>query len=135
MAQGRIVVEGLAEFRRAINSAGAEFGKQLKKGFDDAARLVATSAAAKVPVRTGRLKASIKPRSTAKEGRVALGGGGVPYGHFIEFGGHVGRNHATSRPVIAEGRYLYPSFNEHRPEVQRLAEDVVRAVAEQAGLS
>jgi phage gpG-like protein len=53
-----------------------------------------------VPKRTGRLAGSISVQRDQDGARLEMGGAGVPYAGWIEYGGSRGR------PYVAGGRYV-----------------------------
>lgn len=65
--------------------AGLE-GNQLRRANLVAANIMATAARATTPSRTGRLRATVRPRATRNTARVAAGGPGVPYAGVIHWG-------------------------------------------------
>jgi hypothetical protein len=92
-----IEVEGLKELSRALKRMDGNI-KDLTKVNRDAAGLVATRAQALVPVRSGRLKKSIRPGASKSRGYIAAGGRKVPYAGPIHFGWH--RRHIVPQPFI-----------------------------------
>jgi phage gpG-like protein len=70
----------------------------------DAVRVSAeqTVQSMRVPVRSGRLKASVRVAMRGKVAQVQMGAG-VPYAGWIEFGGSRGRRQ------VRRGRYEYPA--------------------------
>lgn len=55
-----------------------------------------------VPVKTGKLRASVRSELAGNVGHASMGAG-LPYARWIEFGGGRGR------PYRKQGRYLYPA--------------------------
>ena len=86
-----------------------DLGPQLAQDGRQFAQRVADSVAAKVPVLTGTLAASVKAGTDGEGATVELGAG-VPYAGWIEFGGSRGR------PLVPQGRYLYPTALAAEPE-------------------
>lgn len=130
----QIRVDGLAEFQRAVRYADRAYAVELRKGLNESAEIVAKAAAPRVASLTGRLRASLKPRSTQREGRVVMGSNTVPYAGWWEFGGAVGINKSVVRDRVPQGRALYPAFVEQRAQVERVAERVLNRTADRAGL-
>lgn len=88
-----------------------------------------------MPVRTGRLAASIKPASTQRAGRVGYSSPTkVPYAGFIEFGGSVGRNRSVKRPFVSKGRYLFPAAEAEREPIMRTLESELGKLIRRVGL-
>jgi phage gpG-like protein len=107
----------------------------MRQVFNDAAKHVVGRAQPRVPVRTGRLAASIQPASTQRTGRVAYTRpGSVPYAGFIEFGGRVGRGDSISRPYLRRGRYLFPAAEREREPIMRTLEQSLGDLIRRAGL-
>lgn len=129
-----IRIEGLKEFTRAVKTFDANLPKAVRLAGNTAAQIVVTAARPRVPRRSGKAAGSIKARSTQSEARVSGGGGGVPYYGWLDFGGRVGRKHATKRPFIKRGRYIWAAFADHIPQVQTALEESLAGVARSAGL-
>lgn len=129
-----IKITGLTEFQRGLRKLDSDLPKSLRLAFNEAANIVVEAARSKVPHRTGRAAASIKPRSTRTAVRVSAGGNKAPYYPWLDFGGRVGPKKSVRRPFIREGRYIYPSYTEHREEFQRVVEKALADVARSAGL-
>jgi hypothetical protein len=129
-----IKIDGLRQFQAALKQMDGETQKQLKVVLDDAARTVSTGAARRVPRRSGRAAASVRPRSSQREARVMGGSAKVPYYGFIDFGGRVGRKKSVSRRFIAEGRYMYPTFHANRDSIYAALQKSLIQLAENAGL-
>lgn len=137
MAQVGIRVQGLNDFVRLLREVDKELPKEVRKGFNQVAEVVATDARARVPVRSGALRASIRVSSTQREARITMGSAKVPYAGWMEFGGtlaHPKRGTEQRRPIVRRGRYLYGSYFAHRDLVGRKAEEVLSTLATKAGL-
>lgn len=124
---------GLVEFQRALRQADRQLAIDLRHGLNEAAQIVDDAATARVPKRTGRLAASIRPLSTQREGRVVMGTvKRVPYAGWIEFGGNK-RNkggNPSRRPFVKGGRFLFPAFRDRRVAVRAKLEAVLDRMAE-----
>jgi len=81
----------------------------------DVAESVAGVVRGRVPHLTGRLASSVLGEEAQGGARVGMGGGGVPYAGWIEFGGGHGR------PYVAAGRYLTPTATSAEPLVTAAA--------------
>lgn len=132
----KIQVLGLSDFRRQLKVANAQLPRELRKVFNTAARAVISDAVPRMPERTGKLKRSVRGRSTQTEGRVVSGTPTrVPYAGFIEFGGRVGKGRtgpgtgSVRRPFVKGGRYLYPAFVRRQGEVLVAMENALRELA------
>lgn len=128
-----IKVDGLREFQSAMRAVDKNLPKELRLMFNEVASTVVNAARPMVPARTGTARASIRAKSQQRAA-IVQGGGTVkaPYYGWLDFGGHVGRRHSVSRPKVGkDGRYIYPAYIAHRPEIERqLAEGLSRLVRE-----
>lgn len=131
----KLKVEGFKEFRSALREVDKELPKQLRKGLNTVAEVVADEAVTRVPVQTGALRQSIRTRSTTKEGRVVMGKDSVPYAGWIEFGGKIApRGTVIDRPFRREGRYLFPAADAMAPRIRKETEAVLNRFVKKAGL-
>lgn len=131
----KLKVEGMWEFRKALRAVDTELPKQLRRGFNDVAEMVADEAASRVPVRSGALRDSIRPRSTQSEGRVVMGRASVPYAGWIDFGGTIApRGAPMTRPFLRNGRYLFVTADEMAPRIRKESERLLNRFADRAGL-
>ena len=124
MADGFIgvEVEGARELRRiATKVAGPEAKATLKKGHKAAAELVAPTAQAKAPKRTGTLAANIRPLGSVTKAQVAVGGARVPYAGPIH-GGWAARN-------IAPQPFLTDAVSEEWPQIYESLDDLYYPLA------
>lgn len=129
-----IRVTGLREFRSQLKALDRSLPKVLRIALNDVANVIVDEAHPDIPVRTGRARRSVKAQSTQKIGRVVGGGNSAPYYPWLDFGGRVGPANSVHRPVLADGRYIYPAYKRRRDDVPRLAEQALRQVAQAAGL-
>lgn len=133
--RAHLKVEGFEEFRRALKSVDTKWPKELRKGLNEVAEMVADEAATRVPERSGDLKRSIRARSTTKEGRTVMGSGKVPYAGWIDFGGTIRpRGREINRPFIKRGRYLFPSADDLAPQIRKKTAEVLNRFIDKAGL-
>lgn len=91
MRDAGIKVTNLKEINRALKNVGVPAGA-IKQAGNRAARLVVNEARSLVPVRTGKLRDSIRPSATAR-GKITIVAGnnrtgktGVPYANPIHWG-------------------------------------------------
>lgn len=80
-----IQVAGGKELRRALKKAGVDI-QEMKDTHADVARMVRDRAIERAPVRTGRLKASLRSSGTVTAALVRAGGARVPYAAPIHWG-------------------------------------------------
>ena len=78
-------VHGLPEMRRALRRVGNAADKAIEEELRAVAVSVSAKAQARAPVRTGKLRASIKPSVTVKRGAAVVSN--VPYAKVHEWGG------------------------------------------------
>jgi hypothetical protein len=100
-------VEGGRQLRRTLKEAGDDLS-DLKAAHKEAATIAAEGASSLVPVRTGRLAASIRPAGTKTAGIVRVGTKAVPYAHAIQWGRQIWPSKKASPP--AAPRHKFKSF-------------------------
>jgi hypothetical protein len=137
-AEVGIRVEGADELRRALRQAGNGLSAALAAANKNAASIVVRSALPYVPVRTGRLKRSVRALGSQRSGRAVAGRRAVPYAAAIHWGrrrGNVGsppgnrkgRNPIAANPFLWEAaqRELPRIEPEYRDEVQRIIDAAI----------
>lgn len=131
----QIQVTGLREFQRSLRAMDSALPKQLRLVLNDAVKLVIDYAQPRMPTRTGAARASLKPRSSQREARIAMGGRRAAYAPWLDFGGQ-GRRHGRppARPFIREGRYVYKGLAVHRDDITQIMSDGLSDLARTAGL-
>lgn len=131
----KVEVVGLAQLSRGLRKLDTEAPKQLRIALNGAATLLVSRTRPKVPSRSGAARASMKARSTRTSARVAVGGRKAPYFPWLDFGG-AGRRpgRPAQRRFYPDGRYVYPTLKEIRPEIMRSLDEGIRAAARSAGL-
>lgn len=129
-----IRIEGLTQFQRALKEADGESQKQLRVVFNKAADLIVQEAPRGMPRKTGAAERSLRARSGQREAAVIGGGKKAPHYPWLDFGGAVGRNKSIKRRFIRSGRYLYPAYSRNTATVQRILEDGLQELMENAGL-
>ena len=113
-----IKVVGLDEFRRGLKGIDSGLPKTMRLTLNEVAELFLGWVRPKVPTRTGRAAASLKAQSTQSQARIAAGGPKAPHFPWLDFGGRVGKNKSVVRPYIPDGRYIFPTLAERRPDVE-----------------
>lgn len=100
-----VKVQGLTELTRALKNIGVP-NDAIKKAGLDSAQLVMNEARSLVPVRTGRLRDSIRLGATAR-GKVTISAGnnrtgksGIPYANPIHWGWF--KRHIAPQPFFAK---------------------------------
>lgn len=132
MADFAVQVDGLNVTAATLRAVDADLHRGLKPLLNEAARVIANEAKTRVPRKSGRLANSIRPASTATQGRVAMGSKRVSYAGFIEFGGRVGRHNSVRRAWVPSGRYLQPSLKAKRAQIDHFAETLLQRAARRA---
>lgn len=92
----RIELQGYGQLRREMRQLGDEAVAMLKQANQEAADLVADTARPEIPVRSGRLKGTLRTSGTTRGGVVRLGRKSVPYAGPLHFGW-------PNRPDAAKG--------------------------------
>lgn len=129
MAQPAVRVEGGRELRRKFREVGDDM-TDLKDLHKQLADDVAGTAKTKTPVRSGRLRNSVRGSGTKTAARVRAGNNrktgptSVPYAGRIHFGdpGSSTRNRIRPQP------FLYEALDDRRQEVVDRYNDEVRAI-------
>jgi hypothetical protein len=116
----QVRITGHREVRRAIGRVSEEMDRKSARGELkalnlEAATLVKRSADGLVPVRSGRLKASVRAAASQKTARVRAGFQRVPYAGPIHFGWPARR--------ISPQPFLYDALDRRRAEVVRVYDD------------
>lgn len=84
MATPAVRVQGLSETVRNLQRLGVS-ADDLKEAFGAISRAVVTESSARVRVKTGALKATIRPARTKNKSVVRAGTAGVPYAGVINY--------------------------------------------------
>ena len=132
-------IDGARELRQLLRQTGITYLPMgLAKANKTAAQIVADKAASRVPVRTGRARASVRALGSQREGRVRAGNARVVHYGWLDFGGRRtlrnGRKELLpSRPIIKMGRYIYPALYEVQDEVTATYEREVWALVAKIG--
>lgn len=131
-------VEGLAELRRALGGIDKSLPKRLRAKLVPIGKRVADRARSKMPKRTGRAAGSVSSGVSGNNVYVSTGKASVPYAAWLDFGGTLrpsGRRYNTQRrPLIPEGRYLYPAIKSSALETERSALAAFEDTARELGL-
>lgn len=128
MADNVVVqVVGVEELRRAIGQSSGSFEKRaMQTANAKAAGIVAALAVPQVPVRSGRLRSSIRALATAKKGNVRAGSTLAPYAAAIHWG-------RKQHGVIKARPFLWNAKNEalHSGVLERTYADACQDVIDQ----
>ena len=128
MARQGIQIQGMRELRRALKDAEGRSPKELAAANQDAAAIVAREAQRRAPVRTGKLRGSIRPLRQAARGIVAAGRASVPYAGVTEYGGTIPRWHSDARTTIPRQAFLNPAADAKEHEVVQSYEAALRRI-------
>lgn len=129
-----IRITGLRDLQAAMKALDGESQKLLRTTLNEVAETVAAGARRRVPVRTGRARASVKASSSQREARVKGGGAKAAYYPWLEFGGKVGRKHSVRRPFVNGGRYIYPTYAANQDGITAGLDAAVGKLIDQVGL-
>lgn len=128
-----VSVEGLAELRKALGQIDKQLPKKLRNHLKVVADHVADQSRARVPVKTGRARASVKSGVSGNRAYVQEGKATVPYMGWLDFGGTLkpvgGRKNTIVRARPKGGRYLYPVIEQNK---DRIAAEAAKAFEETA---
>jgi phage gpG-like protein len=120
----KVEVHGVDELAAGSRRLFDHIESGAEKSFVSTADQVATIIGGKQPVLTGRLAASATAEGIDRGASVGIGGPGVPYAGWIEFGGTRGR------PYVPMGRTVYPTAEETKAMFEHAGDKVA---AEQIG--
>lgn len=112
MSKDSIRVSGLNRTIRALKDIGVPASEIAAAG-KDAAELVAGEARTLVPVRTGKLKGSIRTATQQRKAIVRAGGARVPYANPIHWGWFkrgIKPNQFFSRAITPQIDKIYKSY-------------------------
>lgn len=109
---GRIQIDGLKETQKALREMNDDLKYKMKETHRKAAEIVVNGAVRFVPVRTGKLAASIRAAATMTSGKVRAGSAAVPYAGPIHFGWPARR--------IKPQPFIYDAMDVRRKEVYDL---------------
>lgn len=130
----KVKIEGWREINRALRSVSKTAPVALRLSGNEAAKLLINRTQPKIPKLTGRGAASLKASSTRTSARVSMGGPRAPWMPWLDFGGRTGRRRSVKREFLKEGRYLYPTLREIRPQIEKSLKDGIIKAARDAGL-
>ena len=118
----QIKLIGYRDVRRALRKMGDDAVSELKQVNKEAADLVAETARPNIPVRSGRLEATLRTTGTARGGVVRLGRKAVPYAGPIHFGwpNRPNRQKGWRGGPIRPNPFLYEATDKRIPEVMAL---------------
>jgi hypothetical protein len=112
----KVEVIGVDELLRGLRRLFADISQTADEEFEAVVDRKASGVSGDVPRLSGRLAASVISERMRGGARVGMGGPGVPYAGWIEFGGTRGR------PYYPQGRYLFPISLAAEPELKSAGE-------------
>lgn len=118
-ARPQVEVIGIKQLRRTLKGAAREL-EDLRAANAAAAAIVAGAARARTPVKTGRLKSTIRSSGTKTAGVVRAGYKSVPYGGPIHWGWpkrHIAARYFISDPARATEPEWVPLYTRLVDEV------------------
>lgn len=133
-----IEVDGFRNFSRALRRLGPEGKIELKKVHQVGADMVYRTALPRVPVRTGKLKSTLRVATTVSYGAVRVGGKrSAPYAGPIHFGwpSRPQPNREWFGGPIRPNPFLYAAFDRRRNEVENAFFIGINKAAKKAGLT
>lgn len=121
MAQkAAIQVEGAKQLRRALTDMGDDSVDEMRVVNLEGVEMVLGTALTRVPVRTGKLKATVRGSATKTRGTIRAGKKKVPYAGVVHFGNpHTG---------IEPNMFLYDAIDARRDEVITVYENFVQGL-------
>jgi len=96
---GSVEIEGLNKLLRALEKLDDEAKQSFKDAGLKVGKFVAEKARAEAPVRSGRLRGSIRAVATGRGAKIRAGSKRVPYAGVIHFG--------WRKRNIVQNRFLY----------------------------
>ena len=105
-------IEGIDEFNAKLKEMKEEYPNHLDEAMDDTADAISLMAQIKVPVDTGRLRASINVQREYLRKSI---GTNVTYAKYVEFGT------SGQRPQP----YLRPAYEENKNRVSEFLEEIL----------
>jgi HK97 gp10 family phage protein len=140
MADARVEVHGLKDFRRELKRLGPEFPKELRQANFEAAEVVARKARRNAPQgphegggRVQPLVSSIRALANQLRGQVAIGGARSPHAPVLEFGGRIPRRGGTGAVTRVRAQpFLYAAVASERDEVVEVYGEAIDRVMRRA---
>lgn len=131
MAEVGIIWHGMDEFRSDLNQFIGKVPSMLGDATQQAAEMTIEEAQPTVPVLTGRAAGSLMVTKVGVDAAAAVGGDGVEYYGWLEFGGTAGH---IEREIIPEGRYLSPAYEKVLNSITEMMDDSIATTLEMCGL-
>lgn len=119
-----VQVDGLKKLQRDLKKAENGLTKDVKAVNKEAAEIVAQEVRTRAPVRSGRLKKSVRAGATLTSGVVRIGNASTPYSKPIIFGWP--KHHIKPNP------FPYTALDVRRAEVMYLYEKRISEIVDKA---
>lgn len=122
-------IRGLPELRSGLKAISDQAPKELRKANLDAAKAVVARALPNVPVRTGKLRQSVKALATERAARMKAGGTvAVPYAPAVHWGtgsreGQRGPHNIKPNPFLWNARETLAK--EMKADYEKVLEGVI----------
>lgn len=134
MARPPIEIQGLKPLVATLKKIDSDLPKGMRIALNTVATTLVEKVRPKFPSLTGAARKSVKASSTRTAARVRMGGPGALHAPWLDFGGSVGINKSVKREFIKRGRYLYPTLDSMKDEIEQQLESAIATVVEDAGL-
>ena len=131
-----VEIEGLKDIQKKLRDLDPALAKELKGVNLAVADLVADSARAHVPSRTGAARSTVKAKGEQRYAVIRAGGKKAPYYPWLDFGGQPAgaAGNRAQRPFIAGGRYIYPTVERLRNKIVNEYVIMLGQLLDKAGL-
>ena len=133
-----VYVTNLAEVRKYLRKLHPDLVPVLRNELKSAvSAIVVPNIRARVAVRSGRARDSVRAVSKGNSIVIVAGNTKVQYFGWLDFGGQLknrgrGRNTTISRPFLSKGRYVYPGIAATEPRIVQAAGQAVDKILKQA---
>lgn len=137
MPKPSLFIVDTTDLRKALDKAEQDVKANLAAANRAAAEVVVARALPRVPVRSGRLRASVKALGSQSRGEAKAGGRKVPYAATVHFGrkrgnvgrppgNHKGNNRVKGRPFLTDAAVA--SQDDVRRVYERMIDDIVKDI-------
>ncbi len=117
MSRRVVPIKGAASLRRVLRQAPAEMSQELRTAIAEGAETVEAEMRARVPVRTGKLEASISTKMS-RDGMAARVGPGVAGKRAMRSGGWKARFAEFGTKHHAAQPFVFPAWRAKEPEIR-----------------
>lgn len=134
MMEMEISQTGMASFNGMIVHLKAEIPAMMQRAAMAAATITTESARPTIPRDSGDAARSLRHFLTNSGGAQVEGGSTIDYYRWLELGGASGRNLTNKRPLVEDGRYIYPAYLRNAKRVEQIAQEELTKTVNSAGL-